>query len=349
MNSTNAFEVTTLGPAGHLDSRLSFDESGLTGTITNRLGFDIAGAVITVNRRTYKFSSAGGDPGQLDANRETTVSASPDDLLGRIEFAEVRPDQPAKPGPTKDANAPADNASSQVQHYVGIGEFTPSLARSRTDSLRKELLGQIVNVPGYCGTVHRGAMLIGYTDEIPVDPLPGRDVKRQGWSVVVWPLTLAAPPTGQRVRIPSGFVELEYDLFPRILPIYGGKTEEFRELQGSAGTVVYARPPSVIRRLTGASAELRIDATVSGFDMEVYGLTKGKKRPTAKVLLDRFTGPKGVLTVRVPDADRFQRADGSFAFYIYFSKPATEKLADKGLSGKRRLNSVDVGLEGINK
>ncbi|HUU60367.1 MAG TPA: hypothetical protein VMZ50_12540, partial [Phycisphaerae bacterium] len=66
-NGTRAIYAADIGRAPGIDSRLTFDGSGLTGTLANRLGSGISRAVIYVNRRTYRV-------GDLPAGAATPVA-----------------------------------------------------------------------------------------------------------------------------------------------------------------------------------------------------------------------------------------------------------------------------------
>ncbi|HUU58367.1 MAG TPA: hypothetical protein VMZ50_02385, partial [Phycisphaerae bacterium] len=227
------------------------------------------------------------------------------------------------------------------------GEFVSSATLDTVDVLRNRLVSRLVGVPGD-GRVLRGPVLIGYTSLCPIDPLPARQLERQGWSVVVWPLGYVAPAPGKRVRIPSGFVDVAFERPPGAPLLWDEGTEEFHPLTNEASLRVAARPPAPIGPLRDAAAELRIGIRATGFRLRVFGVDSSLPAGRAKTLLESFDSPVGVRTVRAADADRFRRSDGSYVFVLAaerLTETKPEDVLDASTWG--RLESVDVELEGM--
>ena len=334
-NAMRVFQAASVAETDGIISRLSFDESGLAGTLNNQLGFDIAGAVICVNRRTYRL-------GDISADGNTAVKVTRDDYLGRLEFFEERREAPRQRG------RPVGTAGRPSRRRWATGEFSARLAPGPVDALRNQLVSRMLSIPGFNTRVGRGPVLIGYTERCPIDPLPGRKLQRQGWSVVTWPLRYVSPRPGTRMRIPSGFVNVEFSRVPGIAPLWSRQAEAFHFLMRDAGVMVSARPPGAVGRLARASAELEVDLRTPGFRLSVLGLGAGERAGEGGTLLQSFDNPAGRKIVPVADANRFRAEDGSYRFLIRIEKLVRGQGAGRaGPSARGEIQSVDVGLEGI--
>jgi len=79
-NSTRAFYVDAIVATGGIEASLTFNESGLTGTVTNGLNATLRDPVVAVNRRTYRLS------GPISTGEPAGVSVSEDARLGPGEY-----------------------------------------------------------------------------------------------------------------------------------------------------------------------------------------------------------------------------------------------------------------------
>ena len=158
-NSTSAFYVDTLESIGQIDSDLTFDSEGVTGKIINGLGSKISDVVLYINRRTYRI-------GDL-AVGENSVKITPAGQLRSGEFTGAVTIDPLR--------------SALMQSIV-----------SRRDTEGKKKRG------GKARRIATAPLLIGYTALNPLDPLDGRKLEHQGWSVVTWPLRFTSPPPRNR-------------------------------------------------------------------------------------------------------------------------------------------------------
>ena len=176
----------------------------------------------------------------------------------------------------------------------------------------------------------------------------GRKLQRQGWSVVIWPVKCARARAGASVRIPSGFVDVEFRRVRGMVPMWSGRGRMFTPVMRRAGVQVAARAPDVVGSLDKAAATIEIDLRAPGFRLSVLGRSPGK---TDSVLIDSFDNPMGRKTVTVADANRFRGADGFYRFLIHVEKlsapPGAAKPARSTTVGVVR--SVTVELEGISQ
>jgi len=229
----------------------------------------------------------------------------------------------------KKANRPQDTWAT--------GDFTGELAG---ESRRNDLVRQLVRRGAH---VSRRPVLIGYTPQSVVSPLPGRQLVRQGWSVVAWPLEFTAPAPGGKAAIPSGFVDLEFDHVGMMT--WNGRTEQFISAVYPSELLLLARPPDPIGALKDASATIRVALNAVNYRLIVSGVKLGPDgKPVSREQLDAFSNPTGRIELQVANADRFAHADGRFVFSLKIEVldeelPPTDR-------GSWKFESVDVALKG---
>jgi len=112
--------------------------------------------------------------------------------------------------------------------------------------------------------------------------------------------------------------------------------------------VVAARPLVRGLDLKDGVAHLKISLMAANYKLSVYGGRLDTNRPES-VLLAEFENPSGVLDpIRVPDANRFARPDGTYVFTLKVSR--LRKL--KNTSGVRspwKFESIEIALEGVSR
>ena len=301
---------------------LTFDEKGLVGTLENRLGEPIENAVILVNNRTYRV-------GTLPAETKEAIHIDESDLLGEVQF--ILPEVTR----TKKTGTPSSERSIRI-----IGEFTSSAV---PDPLRNELLAQLINKPGIHGTTQT-PVLIGHTSANVIDPVEHRELEYQGWSVVVWTLPLTIPPSGTKVFIPSGFMDVNFRGIT-----WDSQHNRFVETMRPIKMLVFARPPEPIDRIEDPTVTLHIEIRASDYRLVVRGAKLDSKGGTTSTTdIRSFENPTGRLKLTVPDAERFLDDNGRFVFVLDVQR--LKKLErGKALSagkGTWKFTSVEVDLKG---
>jgi hypothetical protein len=176
----------------------------------------------------------------------------------------------------------------------------------------------MVATPGFQRRVGRRPVLIGYTAHSPIDPLGGRELVRQGWSVVVHPLTVAAPPPADRdkpVYIPAGFTDVEFS--HRGSPIWNMLTQAFEASKFPGELIVEARPPAGFGGLREAGAALTISLRAGQHRLIVSGVVGGDASNGRRDELARFEPAR--LTnqvVQAPRIDDYRGPDGRYVFSL---------------------------------
>jgi len=233
------------------------------------------------------------------------------------------------------------------------GEFTSSIARSRTDTLRNSLLRAMAPAGM---NVSRRPVLIGYTAGIPLDPLGGRKLQRQGWSVVVWPVKIHPPARGIKMLIPAPMVETRFDYVGA--PVWNPRTEQFVGSYRKAELVILSRPPKSAGDISRAKAHINIDIRANNYRLTVHGLrmyiprATGKNAASGRIKLERekirsFDNPVGLKVVTVESADRFRQADGTYAFSVTVERIGAKPA--RGEAANWKFESANVALEGISR
>jgi len=317
-NSTSLFYIDAVEPAPGVMSKLTFDDKGLSGTLGNRFGATVENAVLYVNRRTYRL-------GDLAPNQDTLVSVDWQEPPGIVTFPSGEDIQRARK-----ANRPQDTWAK--------GDFAGSLVTK--DRRRNDLVRQLA---ARGANVGRGPVLIGYSPLSIVDPLPGRRLVRQGWSVVVWPLEIVAPEPGSEVAIPSGLVDLDFGHVG--MTTWNRQMEQFITAMYPSELLLLARPPRPIGGLKNVSATIRVALDAVNYRLIVSGVKLGSDgRPASREQLDAFANPTGRIELQVPNADRFAHEDGRFVFSLKVE--VLDKKLPPTERGSWKFESVDVALKG---
>lgn len=183
---------------------------------------------------------------------------------------------------------------------------------------------------------------MGYTPHSGLDPLNGRQLAHQGWSVVVWPIGLSAPPAGTEALIPAGLVDLKVKT-----SMWDPKEQQFADSQYGGSVELIARPPAPIRRLDGPEATIIISINATSFRLIVSG---GQMHPNgyvmAKTEIQTFTNPTGTLKVAVPDAERFAGPNGELLFHLKVEKLGKRTASALEKAVACRFESIQVALKG---
>ncbi len=356
-NTTAAIAVDTIIRTKGLSGTLTFDESGLSGQLTNHFEYDITTAVVYVNQQTYSL-------GDLPAGRTTKISISDADWRGRVTFElkkknqptpttwEQRPKRPRRRPGTRPAqkrrpprrrprNTKSKKTGKDFAKIMASGEFIDLDALSDFDKLRNDLVEQIVTAPQMGRTITSEIVLIGYANKGPIDPLPGRDLSRDGWWIVVWPLKLTSPTPGSRVVIPSAFVKVKLgNIKNRLINPFGFQNRDLT-------CHVYANPPRQVSQLEKTKAKLTIGILAPRYRVTVNGISPdGSVGPE----IGQAKSPAGEMSIEIDNADPFRQQDGSYGFQISVERiDAPEKGNPGGNSAKWNFDSIDVSLEGISR
>ncbi len=331
------FQVDAVHEMPGLDGHWSFDADGLTGRVENRFPTDLTHCVVLSGGRTYRLRTEGRDDGVLPAGESLRPAVGPEQFLRYVEFESPQADTGgAQFGPVIGAPREPSRAS---------GEFTGSAVLTRTDNIRNDLVGRIVRpTPGSAAP----PVLIGYTDSCPLDPIPGREMHRQGWNIVAWPLAYAPPPADARegrFRIPAGFAHMELH-GPNL---WNPLTTQFVGSRFAGELTVRAAPPEGFGRLRDATVTLIVSLRAPGWKLTVRGLEGGdpdgrRIEPTGPERTE-FIDPRLRDTeLRITNADEFRNAAGEYVFVL------RTELTNTNLSTEDRpelkYERIDVALEG---
>jgi len=362
-DSTALFGVDAVVRTGAITGSLTFDSAGLTGQLTNNVGVDISSAIIYVNGQTYSL-------GDLPAGRTASVSVGVDDHLGAVTFVKRyaagktgaawdlpkpkrrRTTRPAGPGRRR-VRRPARRSGAKARRrgpatVVAEGNFTSSAVQ---DALFTALLGRFLTQPKIGRNVDRSAVLIGYTDSSLIDPLGGRELKRHGKCVVVWPLTLSRPAADTAVRIPEGFVRTTF--INMSTPVWDAVNQRFNRSSRDSEILMLAEAPRAVGPLREARAVLTVGLHAPGFRVRIWGvgqLAEGRKVVHDGPPLKEVTNPSGEITLEIDNADRFRQAGGAYAFAIRVERTRSGKKPGKAARAKASttwlFESIYVRLEG---
>ena len=307
-NGTRALLVDAPETADIVTAALTFDQRGLVGELTNHLPVDIETAVLYVARQTYRL-------GTLRAGQSAKISLPVNDRASKVKFID-------------------DDEFGRV----GIGEFTSSNIRAQ-DSIRNTLIGRIVSAPGggRRQRVSRSPVLIGYADHSILNPARQADGAAAGWSAIVLPLRIQAPPAGTKVAIPAGFV--------RTTDAYGSDLRQ--DPRAAADVFVTAHPPEILGELRDVTLRVEIGVTASNYRLSVCGIRDTPDGQDIASPVEVFDSPAGLLKATITDGDRFRAANGDYKFCL-----RVQRLGKKDPNGERdiamwRLRSLDVSIEGI--
>jgi len=224
--------------------------------------------------------------------------------------------------------------------------FVAAMALDSDAALRNAMVSRLVTKPSFMKKLDTGPVLIGYTSASRIRTLQNRSPQRQGWSAIIWPLTIAPPTPGSRVVIPSGFVNLD---FRRGAAVWDPTRQAFHKSTNPADLIVDVRPPGSVGRLTKASAKLKIVIRAQSYRLIVSGIRGKVKAPGSHVKIESFENPAGTLDLTVPDLERFRAPNGSFVLSLKVERltgnrpVAPEDIVQWGFA------SVDVTLEGISR
>lgn len=351
-NATRAFYTRTIQPFSALRGALGFDETGLIGEVTNTLPADIENAVLMVNFHTYRL-------GTLPAGQTKTVRVGDDDLLGRVQFPLPKRTAGNMPAVSSERNARASKKQSSGAKEPSPppadprveGEFSSAIVPDKRQTM---LVRRLIPPPDFHTEFADGTRLIGYTTTTGVDLFSGRDLQRQGWSILYWPMTFDTPQTGQIVRIPGGWVNLTYHRVSN----WDYRHQRFIETTRDGKINFSAAPPAGIR-LQNITARVDIDIRAIDYRMELFGILPappgGRKEP---VLLGTVDRPNGLATLSVPDADRFLDEMGRIRMKLEVKRatlelpdltrgnPSAKKLSHGAAGAPWNLQRIDVSLKG---
>ena len=214
------------------------------------------------------------------------------------------------------------------------GEFTTGVLH---DVLRNTLLQRLAARPSINPPVSPQPLLIGKLDGGLLTPLDKPGLTKTGWSLAIWPVTIVPPEPLSPVRVPPGFVQTQIRLGDR----WGVMTDPHADSRTTAIGLRGVLPPQV-RGLTDVKATLRLRLQAGNYRMALLGMGPGGRGEA----LHSVEGPRGMVDVTVPKAERFWSADGACEFSL--------KMELMGKSGEESisqwtLESADITLEGIAK
>jgi len=310
LNSSRAFYVDSVLQSPGVEGTLTFGLKGLEGVLNNSLGADIEDAVLYVNRRTYRLGTLRAGP--------TPVSIAPGDLLGNVQFLQ------------------------EDSQLITKGQFS---SQAVTYVHRSKLITDILARPGVVRRVDAKAVLIGYMNQSPVDPLSGRELSRAGWCLVAWPVTYRPAPPGTPVKIPPGFVSLDYDRIGA--SVWDVNNERFNPASWGMELLVLARPPRGVS-LSDASADLAVSIGAPNYRLTVSGVPAGGG-PSDRVALKTFDSPSGKKEVAIRDANRFRRADGAYVFSLKVDRLGEPSQSPTETGAQWSFETINVALEGITR
>ncbi len=321
-NGTSAFDIDAVRPLRPVSGQLTFDATGLTGTLTNHLPADLTDAVLYAGRNTYRV-------GTLPAGQATEVTVAPADWLGPVTFTEIT---------RENGRGPARREAS--------GEFTVSLVHQRSDTLRNNLLANLLSIPESRLEVLCRPVLIGYVDWSPTQPVADADLPRQGWSVVIVHLQPQPAPTGERVLIPAGLVRT--DLRDMGSGLYAAIKEQFQLHYGKGELLISAREPTGLAALKDASATVRILPRATAYRLELFGVRGGKAdyAPADLVPLGSWDHLSELAELSVPDVARFRDGDGPVRMVLRGSPLFDPRDIDITNRPKWTVKRLEVQLEG---
>jgi hypothetical protein len=201
--------------------------------------------------------------------------------------------------------------------------------------LKNRLLRQIQVQPAPGRSVNRQVLLIASMNSSMLKPVDASGMGRQGWSVVVWPLSIDPPAAGGKVLLPPGFVETQ---------IRQGQVWAYIRgpISGSGVSQIGLRAilPPQIRSLDQASAHITLRLRASN-----YAMTISRIGPDGKPgeVIKKVDNPTGIVQVDVPQLDSAGAAGGSFDFVLRLDQIRT----GEDNSSQWTLESTDIALEGI--
>lgn len=304
-NATAQFYVDAVEPAEGIGATLTFGPEGVVGELTNGLGADLEQTVMLAGLRTYAV-------GDVPAGGSTRVAVGPDDQLSVVRFGD--------PGTPR----------------IAEGEFTPE-----ADPRRNELIRRIVSRPDIRSRLRTGPVVIGRMSRSPLEPLGRRETVRAGWSEVVWPVKVTAPPSGEPVTIPAGFVAMEF--VGTASGVWDPYARQF--LASNTGKRVHLRvgPPEDVGALEDVNIRLAIGIRAVNFRLTVSGLTPDGEA----VEFAEYANPTGVKDVAIEQADRFRRPGGGFDLILEVRPLATRPAGMNAQDTNQwQFDFLDVVLEG---
>ncbi len=328
--TSRAVLLDSVLPGQAASGTLTFGSDGLTGVLENQFPAEIAQTVIYTGFRTYAL-------GSLGVGRPTEISVGPDDVLSQVEF--IRP---------MASNVGGRFAQDQDLTPYTKGEFTPSLTHTAEDRRRNRLLGRLVSVPGQRLRIEKRPIAIGYVQHSPLMPISDRQMTRQGWCVIAWPLEIEPPRPGTSVLIPSGFTNTTFDSAGT--QVYNRVNASFlSDVRYSGTLIVRSRVPQGMDPLERPEVTLDVDMRAMNFRLSVYGIPAGQKDHKGRlVLLEERDNLMGTATIGVPEPERFRQPDGTYRFVLQVDP--TGQSSAKGLTGavvpKWSFRQVDVTLRG---
>ena len=171
---------------------------------------------------------------------------------------------------------------------------------------------------------------------------------RQGWSVVVWPVTLTAPAPGTKVYLPSGFVDRT---FLNVRGLSWNEIEQtFIESISGAELVMLARPPKLMGTLEKTTATITVRVNATSYRLTIAGAKLGPKdKIVSRTDIVTFANPTGQEQVTIANADRFRDEQGRFVFSLRVER-LQQAEGGAGFTAssvaKWQFNDIKVDLKG---
>lgn len=236
------------------------------------------------------------------------------------------------------------------QDRLGPGEFSGGVLPNRR---RDSLVEQLIPPPGFGVTVLSEPLLVGYLSKSFTDPLPGQDPQRQGWTVVVWPVSYERPPAGTTVSIPAGMVATEFVSLGT--PVWNAQQRKFLQTIRPTELLVWAWPPEAVGVMRDITARLDIALQASSYRLVVYGVKEYRDSersvpPGGRVKLAEYGGPTGRVSLDIPRAGRFVDDAGRVRLLLAIEAGSTQRKRSLLQAATTwTFERIEVGLKGTVK
>ncbi len=232
--------------------------------------------------------------------------------------------------------------SLDADDILPAGEFTSSVTPDdRFNALLGAMRGgdSLGKLPKAVAVSPTAPMLIGYIPSSPIDPLDGRQLHRQGESVLVWPLNLSAPQSGTEISIPPGLLTDRFKMLAGS-PIHKGGV--FIPSNGASTTMITVQPPRSAAQLDDVTVTISLTLSATGYRMIVQGLQlNALGRVIDATDIATSENPDGSFKIEIPNADRFAVNDGRLVFAL-----KVENLTPESRAIEWGVTNLAVSLKG---
>ena len=232
--------------------------------------------------------------------------------------------------------------SLDADDVLPTGEFTSSVTPDdRFNALLGAMCGRapLAKLPKTVVVSPTAPMLIGYIPSSPIDPLDGRQLHRQGESVLLWPLNLRAPQSGTKISIPPGL------LADRLKTLAGSpihKDGAFIPCNGTSTTMITVQPPRSVAQIEDITLTMSVTLSATGYRMIIQGLQLNAAGQVIDATdIETRENPDGNFEIEIPNAHRFAADGGRLVFALKM-----ENLTAESRSIQWRVTNLAVSLKG---